>query len=109
MKSRTLSVSKSGFKIPAYKKIKSILRSRSKTFLVNLIMAMFSNLTKTLKIKFLIKIDRKSIGRKIRHRVSKRRKSRVRRSKGRKSRKRRSAKQRANDKRLGQMAKRRHR
>lgn len=95
--------SRSGYRMPTQKKIKSALRSRSKTFLIKLIMSMFSALPKASKIRFLIKIDRKAVGRRIR-RATKRRSSkrRVRRSK---SKKRRSAKQRANDKRLGRMAK----
>ena len=95
-----------GFKVPTHKKIKSALRSRSKTFLISLIMSMFSALPKASKIRFLIKIDRKAVGRRIRRAVSRRRSRKI---KHRKSKKRRSAKQRANDKRLGLMAKRRHR
>lgn len=98
--------SRSGYKMPTQKKIKSALRSRSKTFLIKLIMSMFSALPKASKIRFLIKIDRKAVGRRIR-RATRRRKSK--RSRSRKSKKRRSAKQRANDRRLGQMAKRRSR
>ena len=57
---------KKGYTIPTQKKIKSVLRSRSKTFLINLIMGMFSKLTKTAKISFLIKIDRRQVKRKAR-------------------------------------------
>lgn len=99
--------SRMGFKVPTHKKIKSALRSRSKTFLINLIMSMFSALPKASKIRFLIKIDRKAVGRRIRRATRRRsRKAKTRRAKGKK---RRSAKQRANDKRLGQMAKKRSR
>ena len=55
-----------GYTIPTQKKIKSVLRTRSKTFLINLIMGMFSKLSKTAKISFLIKIDRRQVKRKAR-------------------------------------------
>jgi len=57
---------KKGYTIPTQKKIKSVLRSRSKTFLINLIMGMFSKLSKTAKISFLIKIDKRQVKRKAR-------------------------------------------
>ena len=57
---------KKGFTMPTHKKIKSVLRTRSKTFLINCIMSMFSKLSKTAKISFLIKIDRRSVKRKAR-------------------------------------------
>ena len=57
---------KKGYTIPTQKKIKSVLRTRSKTFLINCIMSMFSKLSKTAKISFLIKIDRRSVKRKAR-------------------------------------------
>ena len=63
-KSKTLfsarSETRSGYTIPTIKKIKSVLRTRSKTFLIACIMSLFSKLPKTQKIKFLMKIDRKS-------------------------------------------------
>jgi len=55
-----------GYTIPTQKKIKSVLRTRSKTFLINLIMGMFSKLSKTAKISFLIKIDKRQVKRKAR-------------------------------------------
>ena len=55
-----------GFTMPTVKKIKAVLRTRSKTFLINLIMVMFSKMTKTAKISFLIKIDRRQVKRKAR-------------------------------------------
>lgn len=103
MKNRMISRLKSGFKIPTIKKIKSALRSKSKGFLINLIISIFSSSTRTEKIKMLVKIDNKSVVK----RIKKYKKSKSKKSKVKKSKKRRSAKQRANDKRLGQMAKKR--
>ena len=104
-----------GYTMPTIKKIKSVLRSRSKTFLINCIMSMFSKMSKTAKIKFLIKIDKRQVKRKARKvkrkstRAGMRRKTARRaytpkkKSKGRK--KARSPAQKRNDKRLGKMAK----
>jgi hypothetical protein len=50
-----------GYTMPTLKKIKTVLRSRSKTFLVNLVMSMFSTLTKSAKIKVLVKIEQGAI------------------------------------------------
>jgi len=50
-----------GFTMPTIKKIKSVLRTRSKTFLINLIISMMSGMSKTAKIKVLIKIDRRKV------------------------------------------------
>ena len=103
-----------GYTMPTIKKIKSVLRTRSKTFLINCIMSMFSKMSKTAKIKFLIKIDKRQVKRKAR-KVKRRstRKGQVRKTarraykkkatKGRK--KARSPAQKRNDKRLGRMAK----
>ena len=44
--------------MPTIKKIKSVLRSKSKTFLVNLIVTMMTGMSKTAKIKILIKIEK---------------------------------------------------
>ena len=55
-----------GFTMPTVKKIKSVLRSRSKTFLINCIMSMFSKLSKPAKIQFLMKIDKRQVKRKAR-------------------------------------------
>ena len=63
---------KKGFTMPTIKKIKSVLRSRSKTFLVNLIISMMSGMTKTAKIKVLIKIEK---GKVIKRAVKRRRKA----------------------------------
>jgi len=103
-----------GYTMPTIKKIKSVLRTRSKTFLINCIMSMFSTMSKSAKIKFLIKIDKRQVKRKAR-KVKRRstRKGQVRKTarraykkkatKGRK--KARSPAQKRNDKRLGKMAK----
>ena len=55
-----------GYTMPTIKKIKSVLRTRSKTFLINCIMSMFSTMSKSAKIKFLIKIDKRQVKRKAR-------------------------------------------
>ena len=55
-----------GYTMPTIKKIKSVLRTRSKTFLINCIMSMFSTMSKPAKIKFLIKIDKRQVKRKAR-------------------------------------------
>lgn len=57
-----------GYTMPTIKKIKSVLRTRSKTFLINLIMSMFSKMSKSAKIKFLIKIDKRQVKRKAKRR-----------------------------------------
>ena len=59
------SETRKGFTMPTLKKVKSALRLRSKTFLISLIISMLSKLSKTQKISVLIRIDRKSIGRRI--------------------------------------------
>ena len=63
---------KKGFTMPTIKKIKSVLRSRSKTFLVNLIISMMAGMSKTAKIKILIKIEK---GKVIKRAIKKRRKA----------------------------------
>ncbi len=57
-----------GYTMPTIKKIKSVLRTRSKTFLINLIMSMFSKMSKSAKIKFLIKIDKRQVKSKVKRR-----------------------------------------
>ena len=98
---------KKGYTMPTLKKIKTVLRSRSKTFLVNLVMSMFSTLTKSAKIKVLVKIEQGAIVRKVRKRTkaktSKRRSASKRKTT--KSKSSRSPAQRRNDIRLGKMAK----
>ena len=47
-----------GYTMPTIKKIRSVLMSRSKTFLVNLIITMMSKKSKTEKIRILIKIEK---------------------------------------------------
>ena len=61
MKSKTSLVSRTrskGFTIPAIKKIKSALRLKSKVFLIDLIISMFTKLPKKQKISILIRIDK---------------------------------------------------
>ena len=106
-KSRTLNLTakseqRKGFTMPTIKKIKSALIQRSKTFLVSLIMSMFSKLSKTAKISMLMRIDRKSIGkkRKTRRKSSTKRRKTTRKSKAKNGRKKpRTAKQKAASKR----------
>ena len=50
-----------GFTMPTIKKIKSVLMKKSKTFLVNLIITMMSGMSKTAKIKILVKIEKGKI------------------------------------------------
>ena len=50
-----------GFTMPTVKKIKSVLMKKSKTFLVNLIITMMSGMSKTAKIKILVKIEKGKI------------------------------------------------
>jgi hypothetical protein len=59
---------KKGFTMPTIKKIRSVLMSRSKTFLVNLIITMMAKKSKTEKIKILIKIEKGKIVRKVKRR-----------------------------------------
>ena len=54
-----------GFTMPTMKKIKSVLMSRSKTFLVNLVLGMMVGMSKSAKIKVLIKIEKGTIARKV--------------------------------------------
>ena len=54
-----------GFTMPTMKKIKSVLMSRSKTFLVNLVLGMMVGMSKSAKIKVLVKIERGTIARKV--------------------------------------------
>ena len=58
--------------MPTIKKIKSVLRKRSKTFLINLIISMMVGMPKTAKIKVLIKIEKGKIIGKVRKRTAKR-------------------------------------
>ena len=61
-----------GFTMPTVKKIRSVLMSKSKTFLVNLIITMMTGMSKTAKIKILIKIEKgKIVKRAIKRRKSK--------------------------------------
>ena len=61
-----------GFTMPTVKKIRSVLMSKSKTFLVNLIITMMTGMSKTAKIKILIKIEKgKIVKRSIKRRKSK--------------------------------------
>ena len=57
-----------GYTMPTIKKIRSVLMSRSKTFLVNLIITMMAKKSKTEKIKILIKIEKGKIVRKVKRR-----------------------------------------
>ena len=50
-----------GFTMPTVKKIKSVLMKKSKTFLVNLITSMMAGMSKTAKIKILVKIEKGKI------------------------------------------------
>jgi len=61
-----------GYTMPTIKKIKSVLRSKSKTFLVNLIVTMMTGMSKTAKIKILIKIEK---GKVIKKAIKRRRKA----------------------------------
>ena len=54
-----------GFTMPTMKKIKSVLMSRSKTFLVNLVLGMMVGMSKSAKIKVLVKIEKGTIARKV--------------------------------------------
>ena len=106
-----------GYTMPTIKKIKSVLRTRSKTFLIDCIMSMFSTMSKSAKIKFLIKIDKRQVKRKARKVKRSTRKGQVRKTARRAykkptvgdkrfgRRKARSPAQKRNDKRLGKMAK----
>ena len=100
-----------GFTMTTIKKIKTVLRSRSKTFLVNLVMTMFSTMTKSAKIKVLVKIEKGTVARKVKKRMkakTTKRKSSTKRKTGstfKKSKSSRSPAQRRNDIRLGKMAK----
>jgi hypothetical protein len=106
---------KKGFTMPTVKKIKAVLRTRSKTFLINLIMVMFSKMTKTAKISFLMKIDKRQVKRKARKVKRRTTKTGMRRKTARRAykpkrkttgrKKARSPAQKRNDKRLGKMAK----
>ena len=62
---------KKGFTMPTVKKIKSVLMSRSKTFLVNLILGMMVGMSKTAKIKVLIKIEKGTIAKRVAKRKAK--------------------------------------
>ena len=115
-RTRTLTKLRQGFRIPTNKKIASILRANSKTFVIRMFLSALSLLSKPNKIKILVKLEkgavkkrsrktrRKSKGR--RKAKGRRRKSKTRRkSKGR--RKGRTAKQRAATKKLVAFNKRR--
>jgi hypothetical protein len=58
-----------GYTMPTIKKIKSVLRTRSKTFLVNLVISMFSKMSRSAKIKILIKIEKGTITRAVKRKV----------------------------------------
>ena len=104
-----------GYTMPTIKKIKSVLRSKSKTFLVNLIVTMMTGMSKTAKIKILIKIEKGKIVKKAikrRRKAKSTRKGQVRKTarkaykKSKNGRKKaRSPAQKRNDKKLGRMAK----
>lgn len=97
-----------GYTMPTLKKIKTVLRSRSKTFLVNLVMSMFSTMTKSAKIKVLVKIEKGTIARKTKRKskaVKRKSATKKRGSTFKKSKSSRSPAQKRNDKRLGKMAK----
>jgi hypothetical protein len=64
-----------GFTMPTVKKIKSVLMSRSKTFLVNLILGMMVGMSKTAKIKVLIKIEKGTIAKRTAKRKTTKRKA----------------------------------
>lgn len=64
---------KKGFTMPTIKKIKSVLMSRSKTFLVNLILGMMVGMSKTAKIKVLVKIEKGTIAKRVAKRKAKKR------------------------------------
>ena len=61
-----------GFTMPTIKKIKSVLMSKSKTFLVNLIISMMTGMSKTAKIKILVKIEK---GKVVKRAIKRRRKA----------------------------------
>ena len=97
-----------GYTMPTLKKIKTVLRSRSKTFLVNLVMSMFSTMTKSAKIKVLVKIEKGTIARKTKRKSKAVKRKSATKRKGstfKKSKSSRSPAQKRNDKRLGKMAK----
>ena len=97
-----------GYTMPTLKKIKTVLRSRSKTFLVNLVMSMFSTMTKSAKIKVLVKIEKGTVARKVKRKskaVKRKSATKKRGSTFKKSKSSRSPAQKKNDKRLGKMAK----
>ena len=77
-----------GFAMPSEKKIKTVLRTRSKEFIMRCFFFAFRKLSKTEKISLLIKIQSGKISRGIK----KRRKTRARRSKTRRSKTRRKSK-----------------
>ncbi len=97
-----------GYTMPTLKKIKTVLRSRSKTFLVNLVMSMFSTMTKSAKIKVLVKIEKGTVARKVKRKskaVKRKSATKKRGSTFKKSKSSRSPAQKRNDIRLGKMAK----
>ena len=61
-----------GYTMPTIKKIKSVLMSKSKTFLVNLIISMMTGMSKTAKIKILVKIEK---GKVVKRAIKRRRKA----------------------------------
>ena len=70
-KQRSLGISsrseqRKGFTMPTLKRIKSVLRTRSKTFIINLFMMAFSKLSKTQKISMLMKIESGKISKAVR-------------------------------------------
>ena len=90
------SETRKGFTMPAIKKIKAVLRNRSKSFIIALFISAFSKLTKTDKIRMLLKIERKSPSRRTRKSKSRRKTKRrsTRRKTKRKSSKRKSSRRR---------------
>ena len=97
-----------GYTMPTLKKIKSVLMSRSKTFLVNLVLGMMVGMSKSAKIKVLVKIEKGTIARKVKRKskaVKRKSATKKRGSTFKKSKSSRSPAQKRNDKRLGKMAK----
>ena len=97
-----------GFTMPTMKKIKSVLMSRSKTFLVNLVLGMMVGMSKSAKIKVLVKIEKGTVARKVKRKskaVKRKSATKKRGSTFKKSKSSRSPAQKRNDKRLGKMAK----
>ena len=96
-----------GFTMPTMKKIKSVLMSRSKTFLVNLVLGMMVGMSKSAKIKVLVKIEKGTIARKVKRKSKAVKRKAVKSSNGRK--KPRTAKQKSATRKLVALNKKRRR